>query len=216
MTQAIGPMTGRACRNVGVGNSILKDLFSLGYEFPRSAPERSGIESPKVRGKRRYHRGTEDMRHVQHDVIRAPALNKGLQLIFEILGLLACEPRDGKKPAIALPRWPVAVLAVPYLGGETVLGFSRWVGRVGTPRRDDNNRQDCHLQCQLEADDLRGAASTSFACCPGSSVAMRYIDRSLTTSKYFGGTTLAGTKLRYDVMSFMILGPKGAGATPDN
>ena len=82
MTHGIRAVTSSACRNIGIGNSVLKDFFPRGYEFLWSTPEGFGIESPKIRGKSRYHRRTEGMRHVQHDIIRPPALNKGLQLIL--------------------------------------------------------------------------------------------------------------------------------------
>jgi hypothetical protein len=51
----LGTVTGSACRNVGSGNSLLIDCLSPARKFLWSAPEWRGIESPKIRGKSRYH-----------------------------------------------------------------------------------------------------------------------------------------------------------------
>jgi hypothetical protein len=84
------------------------------------------------------------MRHIKHDIVCPPVLDKGPQLIFQVLGLLSRETRYRKISAIPLRRWTVTILAVPYLGLK-VIGAT-WSG--------ENNGQDRYLQSQLYADDL--------------------------------------------------------------
>ena len=56
------------------------------------------------------------MRDVEHDIISTPVLDERLQLIFQILGLLAGEARDRKIAMKALRRTPVAIFAIVQLG----------------------------------------------------------------------------------------------------
>src|SRR5208282_70026 len=50
---SLGAVTCGACRDIGVGYSVLKDSLSGAHEVPRSAAERSRVESPKIRRKSR-------------------------------------------------------------------------------------------------------------------------------------------------------------------
>ena len=75
-TRSIGSVTGGACRNIGVRDAVLKDLLSRGHEFLWSVPEWFGIESPKIRGKSRFHIWGQDTRHVEHDIVLPSVLNK--------------------------------------------------------------------------------------------------------------------------------------------
>jgi hypothetical protein len=58
------------------------------------------------------------MRNIKHDVIGAPALNEGLQLVLNVLGLLASQARYWEISVIALSRGTVAILAVSDLRGN--------------------------------------------------------------------------------------------------
>src|SRR5208282_1702576 len=48
---SVRAVTGRARRDIGAGNSVIKDFFSGGDELLWSAAERWGIEIVKIRGK---------------------------------------------------------------------------------------------------------------------------------------------------------------------
>lgn len=99
-----------------------------------------------MRGQTRQHRRTENMRHVEHHGIRPPAIDKGLQLIFQVLGLLSCKSRHGKGPTKPLPRHPVAGLAIGDLGLKFSLRNGGRALVLSVSRRGKNNRQDCCLQ----------------------------------------------------------------------
>jgi hypothetical protein len=136
--------------NVGVGHSIFEDFLSRGHELLWSAPDRRGIETPEIRGKSRYHRRAQGMRHVEHDIICPPMLDEGPQLVFQIFGLLPGEPWNGKKSAISLCRRPVTVFAVAYFGLNV---SSRTHTRViRAANAGENSGQDCRRQCQLQTD----------------------------------------------------------------
>ena len=75
------------------------------------------------------------MRDVEHDVVGAPMLDKGAQLIFQILGLLSGKPRDREVAAIALRRRPVTVFAVAELGLNVVGAASRPCRRGAAVRK---------------------------------------------------------------------------------
>ena len=78
MTGSLRAVAGRARSNIGVGNSVIENVFACGHQFLWSAPERFRIEFLKTRGNGRYHRRLQDMSHVEHDIVRPPALDKGL------------------------------------------------------------------------------------------------------------------------------------------
>src|SRR5215831_4142636 len=127
LTRSLRAVTGSACRHIVVGHAVLKDLFSRTHEFPGSVRKRLGIESSKIPGESRHHCRIQDARHMIHDVIRAPVLNKGSQLILEVLGLLSRKSWDGIVSVITLPRKSVALLTVLEFGLKAVL---RSGGRV--------------------------------------------------------------------------------------
>lgn len=62
------------------------------------------------------HRRAQDMSDIEHDRVRSPAFNKGLQLILEVFRLLACEPRHGIRAAKPLPVDPMTGSAIIDLG----------------------------------------------------------------------------------------------------
>src|SRR5262249_30203476 len=148
-TRSLRAVTGRACRNIVVGHAVLKDLFSRSHEFPWSVPKRSGIESSKIPGESRHHRRTQDTRHLIHDVIRAPVLNKGSQLILEVLGLLSRKSWDGIVSVITLPRKSVALLTVLEFGLKAGPRSGGRVCAACAACRHERNRQNCQWQCQL-------------------------------------------------------------------
>ena len=67
-------------------------------------------------GKSRSHRRAQNMCHAVHISIFPPVLDKGLQLILDVLGLLSREPRDRIEAMITFPRYAVARRAIFYLG----------------------------------------------------------------------------------------------------
>src|ERR1700674_396992 len=144
VTFSLWTVTGRAWRNIGPGDSLFKDFLSRRHEFPWSTPERFRIEIPEMRGKTRYHRRAQDMRHAEHEFILPSAINKRPQLILEILGLLSGESWHGRSSTIALPQHPVASLAIFHLGLKISLAHV-----FGATRRGENNCQDCRLQREL-------------------------------------------------------------------
>ena len=78
MAGSFRAMAGSARRYIGVRNSVLENVFTCGHKFLWTAPKRFGIEILKTRGNGRYHCRLQDMRHVEHDIVRPPALDKGL------------------------------------------------------------------------------------------------------------------------------------------
>ena len=85
------------------------------------------------------------MRHVEEKVAIPPALDKGAQLIFDIVGLLSGEPRDRQISTIALSRQPVAILAVFRLGLHLAARMGGGIGAVGPSACGKNRSQDCRL-----------------------------------------------------------------------
>ncbi len=53
-------------------------------------------------GKSPLHRRTEELRHISHNRMHAPALDKGSQLIHEVFDLLPREARYGRLSVNAL------------------------------------------------------------------------------------------------------------------
>ena len=88
----VGTVTGSAGRNIGGGNSLFIDFLSRRYEILWRAAERFWIKFVKIRDKGLLHCRGQNVSHVKHDVVRPPALSKGLQLIRQIFGLLSREP----------------------------------------------------------------------------------------------------------------------------
>src|ERR1700688_1931236 len=69
VTFSFGTVTGSAWRNSGSGNSLFKDVFPCGHEFPRSIRDGFRIEISKMCGESRYHGRGEAMRHGKHKII---------------------------------------------------------------------------------------------------------------------------------------------------
>ncbi len=67
-------------------------------------------------GKSSLHRRTEELRHVDHNRMHSPVLNKGSQLIYEVVDLLPREPWYGRNATKTLSRRLVADLAIFNLG----------------------------------------------------------------------------------------------------
>src|ERR1700730_1045745 len=111
-----GTVTGRACRDIGVGNAVLKNLLSERDELRRRATDGFWIKSPEIRRQSRDHPRTQGVRHIEHDIVGAAVLDKGAELILQILGLLAGEARNRKISLIALRRRPVTVFAIREFG----------------------------------------------------------------------------------------------------
>jgi hypothetical protein len=83
------------------------------------------------------------MSHVEHDVVGAPMLNEGAQLVFEIFGLLSGETRYGVVAIVPLGRYAMAIFAVTDLG----LHISRKTDSVlCADRTDQNTRQKPNSQ----------------------------------------------------------------------
>src|SRR5215469_4614362 len=135
-------MTGGACRNIGFGNAVLKDLLSSGHKFPWSIAEGSGIESSKFPGQCRSHRRAQDTRHVEHNVVSTSVLNIGSQLVLEVLGLLSCNSWYRIISVIALPQCSMAVLTIDNFGFEDALRSAGRVRARRAARCQEHDRQD--------------------------------------------------------------------------
>src|SRR6516165_11718437 len=155
-------MTGGACRNIGFGNAVLKDLLSSGHKFPWSIAEGSGIESSKFPGQCRSHRRTQNTRHVEHNVVSTPVFKIGSQLILEILSLLSCNSRYRIVSVIALPQCSMAVLTIRNLGLESALRSAGRVRARRAARCQERDRQNGQRPCQLYAGDLHRPVGWSF------------------------------------------------------
>jgi hypothetical protein len=83
------------------------------------------------------------------DVIRAPVLNKGSQLILEILGLLSRKSWNGIVSVITLPQKSVALLTVLEFGLEAMLRSGSLVRAACATCRHKRNRQNRQWQCQV-------------------------------------------------------------------
>jgi hypothetical protein len=105
----------------------------------------------KIRGESLQHCRTENVRHVEHDRVLPPALDKGIQLVLDVLGLLPGKPRHRIESAIALAGETVAGLAIVDLGLELPLRSSRLVLRVN---HWGEGNQDRRIQRRSQADDL--------------------------------------------------------------
>ena len=121
----VRPVTGGAGRNVGRRHAFLKDFLAGGDELARLAAERLGVQVLKTLGQRRQHAGPQNMRHVEHHGVHAPALDEGLELVLQIFRLLPGETRHRIGAAEALARNAVAGLAIGEFGLE--LGARRRV-----------------------------------------------------------------------------------------
>src|SRR5215468_265714 len=93
LTFSLWAVTGLAWRNIGARNALLVDFFPRGHAFYWSTTQRLWIEVSKIRSQGRYHRRAQHMRHVEHHRVRSSALDKGPQLVFEVLRLLPRESR---------------------------------------------------------------------------------------------------------------------------
>ena len=116
VTLRLRTMTESARRNSGVGNSLFVDFFPGSFEFLWCPSNGFRIERPEMLGKSSLHRRTEELRHIAHDGMHAPVLNKGSQLIDEVFDLLSREPWYGRRAMKTLPRWLMADLALFDLG----------------------------------------------------------------------------------------------------
>src|SRR5258708_1021400 len=79
------PVTGSAWRNLSTGNAFFIDFLPRGHQFLWSSPQRFGVEVPEIRGQGLEHWRAQNMRHVKHDGVGSPTLDKRLQLILEVL-----------------------------------------------------------------------------------------------------------------------------------
>src|SRR5579871_5594340 len=70
------------------------------------------------------------MSNIEHDRIRAPFLNEGLELILDVFGLLPGEPGHWKRPSKSLAGQPVAGLAILQLALQVAARDRRFVVRV--------------------------------------------------------------------------------------
>src|SRR5690242_10123369 len=94
----------------------------------------------------RQQRRIEAVCNLEHELVRATALDKGVQLIFEVLGLLTRETRYGAISPIALPRRLMALAAVLDLCLQLVRVDRALIRCAYLPRED--NRQDGRQQPQ--------------------------------------------------------------------
>ena len=86
VAMSVRAVTGRTWRNVGVCDTLLIDLLSRRHEFAGGAAKWLRSEIAKMGGKRRDHRRAQDMSHIEHDIVGAPALGEGAQLIPKYSG----------------------------------------------------------------------------------------------------------------------------------
>jgi hypothetical protein len=68
------------------------------------------------------HRRAQHMRHIEHHGVGAPALDKRLQLILKVFGLLSRQSRHRIRSTKPLPRHPVTGFAIGDLGVEFLFG----------------------------------------------------------------------------------------------
>jgi hypothetical protein len=67
------------------------------------------------------------VRHVEHDRVLAPALDKGVELVLDVLGLLPRKARNRIESTIALAGETVAGFAILDLGLKLLLrNFVPW------------------------------------------------------------------------------------------
>ena len=135
-------MTGSARRNVPSGTPSSKIFFPAATRFFGAPPRGLGLKCLKFVARALTHCRAQIMRHVKHDIVRSPVLNKSPQLILQIFGLLSCKPRYRIKSTITLSRWPMAVLAVPNLSFKTLLRDG-----IRTGCRRENNGQNYQVRC---------------------------------------------------------------------
>jgi hypothetical protein len=76
----------------------------------------------EMRGKGLLHGRAQDSRHPGHEGARPLALNKGPQLILQVLGLLSGKPRHRVRSTISLSGQTVASFAVLYFGLKVAFG----------------------------------------------------------------------------------------------
>ena len=68
--------------------------------------------------------GVEHMSDIEHDIVGAPMLEKCLQLVLNVLGLLSRQSRDRVVAVKSLCGYAVTVLAVGYLSLQFAFGHS--------------------------------------------------------------------------------------------
>ena len=156
-TGRIWAVARRTRRHIGVRNAVFENLASGGDEVPRSAPDRPGVEVVEALGKRIDHRRAQRVRDVEHDVVGAAMLGKGLQLVLQIFRLLSGKTRHRIEAAIALRRGPVTDLAIVHLGRELAARNARSIAALRTIRGREVNRW-YHQGSQYCARDLRVSA----------------------------------------------------------
>src|SRR6516164_674089 len=102
--------------NICLWHAFLEDLLSFVDVSFWSTPQRLRIELIEIGRQRIDHRWAQDVPDVEHDVARPATLNKGLQLILQILGRLTRQPRDRVIAVKTLCRDAVADFAIAKLG----------------------------------------------------------------------------------------------------
>src|SRR6516164_5987787 len=114
-------MASSACRDVLIRQAVLEDFHACRRELPRRAAQWRRIERVEICGKRRDHRRAQRMCDVEHDVVCSSMLNKSLQLIFQICGLLSGEAWYRVITTETLRRNAVADFTILQLGLDFLL-----------------------------------------------------------------------------------------------
>ena len=138
-------VTDSAGRHTCIWGSLFVDFFPGACEFLWRTPNGLRIEPPEMFGESPLHRRTKELRHVAHDRMHAPVLNKGPELIYDVIDLLPRKPRYRRNAMKALPRRLVADLAFFDLGLK--------VSRRGRERKFQG--------CELDALCLKVSASVA-------------------------------------------------------
>ena len=94
------------------------------------------------------HPGAEDMGHVAHHRVQAPAIDEGLQLVLDVVRLLAREAGHRIRPYEAARRQPMTGFTITSLGFEFLrpngFGLCRAAGlavlRLGPGAEDDGKQ----------------------------------------------------------------------------
>src|SRR6185437_12356953 len=139
-------MTGSTWRHLRIWNSFFVYFFPCGYEFFGRSAQGFRIQTTKMLRECCLHRRVQDMRHTVHIFICPPTLNKGLQLIFYVLGLLSRESRDWGRSMESLPRHAMTCFAIFDLGLKGLRRKASGVCIFCSSRRGKDNNQDCGWQ----------------------------------------------------------------------
>ena len=100
------------------------DLFPFRHEVSWSAAIGRRVEILEMCGQGVDHPGAEDMGHIAHHWVQAPAIDEGLQLVLDVVRLLAREAGHGIRPYETARRQPMTGFTITRLSFE----FLRWNG----------------------------------------------------------------------------------------